>query len=77
MSCNVVVGYHRGPCFSHLQGEVASMGEHGIDMGPDWRGVALVAGPLPLCFLLAKSPCCPSPFQAYVYTFPPILATSP
>jgi hypothetical protein len=35
--CNVVVGYKtfRGPCCLHLQGEVAGMGEHWIDIGRD------------------------------------------
>jgi hypothetical protein len=39
--CSVVVRYQRfrGPCCRHLQGEVAGMGENGIDFGPDWRGV--------------------------------------
>jgi len=40
--CSTVVGYQcfSGPCCLHHQGEVASMGENGIDTGPDWRGVA-------------------------------------
>jgi hypothetical protein len=44
--CSVVVGYQcfRGPCYLHLQGEVAIMGENGTDRGPDWRGVAPVPG---------------------------------
>jgi len=30
----------RGPCCLHLQGEAARLGEHGTDIGPDWRGGA-------------------------------------
>jgi len=43
LGCDAVVGYQhfRGPCFLHLQGEVASMGENSIDIGLDWRGVPL------------------------------------
>jgi hypothetical protein len=35
--CSVVVGYQDfgGPCCFHLQGEVAGVGENGIDTGPD------------------------------------------
>jgi hypothetical protein len=35
--CSVVVGYQRfrGPCCLHLQGEVVSVGENGVDVGPD------------------------------------------
>jgi hypothetical protein len=38
--CSAVVGYQcfRGSCSLHLHGEVASMGENGIDIGPDCRG---------------------------------------
>jgi hypothetical protein len=37
MLCNVVVGYQhfRGPCCLCLQGEVAGVGESGIDTGLD------------------------------------------
>jgi hypothetical protein len=40
--CSVVVGnqHFRGPCTLHLPGKVASMGENGIDIGLDWKGVA-------------------------------------
>jgi hypothetical protein len=37
--CSVVVGYQRfgGPYCLYLQGEVADVGEIGIDIGPDLR----------------------------------------
>jgi hypothetical protein len=43
--CCYVVGCQRfrGSCCLHLQGEVAGMGENGIDKGPDWRGAATSA----------------------------------
>jgi hypothetical protein len=42
MPCSVVVGYHhfRGPCCLCFEGEGARMGENGIDIGLNWRGVA-------------------------------------
>jgi len=42
MPSSVMVGYQcfRGSCCFHFQGEVASIGKNGIDIGPDWRGVA-------------------------------------
>jgi len=40
--CTAVVGYQhfRSPCCLDLRVETAGVGESGIDMGPDWRGVA-------------------------------------
>jgi hypothetical protein len=40
--CIVMAGYHcfRGLCYLHLEGEIARMGENGINIGLDWRGAA-------------------------------------